>query len=270
MALGEPESPRKGWGRMNTYEAKIEEKKERYLELAEKNKAESDRRFETSRKMADAIPFGQPILVGHHSEGRDRNYRARITGQFEKAIECDEKAKYYEGKAASVGTAGISSDDPNGVVKLKEKLEKLEAMQELYKGINKAIKNGSDIELKRLGLNDAQIVEIKKTDFCGRVGIPSYKLTNNNAVMRSTKKRIEELENKSGDVTSSWKIGDVEVIDNVEENRLQVVFPAIPSEEIRGKLKVSGFRWCPTSGCWQRMRSNAARYALEYALVIKA
>ena len=52
----------------------------------------------------------------------------------------------------SVGKAGVSSDDPDAVVKLAEKLEKLEQQQELYKAINKALKKadrtGSDEELK--------------------------------------------------------------------------------------------------------------------------
>ena len=28
-------------------------------------------------KALSVIPFGQPILIGHHSEKRDRNYRRR-------------------------------------------------------------------------------------------------------------------------------------------------------------------------------------------------
>jgi hypothetical protein len=34
--------------------------------------------YDDAHRMADAIPFGQPILDGHHSEGRDRRYRDRI------------------------------------------------------------------------------------------------------------------------------------------------------------------------------------------------
>ncbi|MBP2657188.1 MAG: hypothetical protein H6Q69_220 [Firmicutes bacterium] len=33
----------------------------------------SNRKF-GAKKMAEYIPFGQPILIGHHSEQRDRNF----------------------------------------------------------------------------------------------------------------------------------------------------------------------------------------------------
>src|SRR5947207_1571026 len=74
--------------------------------------------------MADAIPFGQPILVGHHSEKRDRRFRARIDGKFRKGIALHKKAEDLKHRAASVGTAGISSDDPEAIEKLREKVVK--------------------------------------------------------------------------------------------------------------------------------------------------
>lgn len=49
--------------------------------------------------MASIIPFGQPILVGHHSEQRDRNYRDRIHNTFGKAFAEQDKAAYYHSKA---------------------------------------------------------------------------------------------------------------------------------------------------------------------------
>jgi hypothetical protein len=39
-----------------------------------------------ARTMGDAIPFGQPILVGHHSERRDRNYRNRIESTYRRGF----------------------------------------------------------------------------------------------------------------------------------------------------------------------------------------
>ena len=37
--------------------------------------------------MASVIPFGQPILVGHHSERRDRSYRDRIRSTEDRAVD---------------------------------------------------------------------------------------------------------------------------------------------------------------------------------------
>ena len=73
--------------------------------------------------MSRVIPFGQPILVGHHSEKSDRAYRGRITNKFQKSFEESEKAKKLKGRAfAAENNTSISSDNPNAVELLKEKL----------------------------------------------------------------------------------------------------------------------------------------------------
>lgn len=46
-----------------------------------------------ARDMAVQTPFGQPILVGHHSENRDRNFRDRIHNTFGKAFAEQNKQK---------------------------------------------------------------------------------------------------------------------------------------------------------------------------------
>jgi hypothetical protein len=125
---------------MNNYEAKLEARRTRYEELAEKKAAESDSLFNRAHKMADVIPFGQPILVGHHSEKRDRNYRNRISGTMDKACATAKVANHYAQKAASVGTGGISSDDPEAVVKLREELSQLESLQAKMTTGNKIVR----------------------------------------------------------------------------------------------------------------------------------
>lgn len=112
----------------NPYQERLEAKKERFEELAEKNRAESQSRYNTSREMASYIPFGQPILVGHHSERRDRATRERISNNFEKSIELSHKADYYEKKAQNFGSFSISADDRNAILKLKEKYLNVKGM----------------------------------------------------------------------------------------------------------------------------------------------
>lgn len=65
---------------------------------AKKAEERSEQLFEKAHDMASIIPFGQPILVGHHSEKRDRNYRNRIHNTMRKAFEEEGKAKYYRNK----------------------------------------------------------------------------------------------------------------------------------------------------------------------------
>ena len=49
---------------------------------------------------------------------------------------------------------------------------------------------------------------------------------------------------------------------NREDNRLQVFFDGKPDEATRTELKISGFRWAPSVGAWQRqLTDNAIRAA---------
>ncbi len=246
----------------NSYERKLDAKRERFLARAHKAEREGDARINRANSDASAIPLGQPILVGHHSEKRDRNFRNRIHNNYTKGYELKNKAANLRGRAASVGTAGVSSDDPDAVVKLIEKLEELEKKQQFHKAINKALRvsdrTGSDAELKALGLSEKTIAQLKTPDFAGYRGIPSYELSNNSSNMRRIRQRIEALRKAANDQTSEEVHGDIRILDNVEENRVQIFFPGTPSPDVRKKLKQNGFRWSPTAGAWQRHRSNAA------------
>lgn len=51
--------------------------------------------------MASVIPMRQPILVGHHSEGRNRRYREKIWNTTGKSVKAQGKAGYYADKAES-------------------------------------------------------------------------------------------------------------------------------------------------------------------------
>jgi hypothetical protein len=79
-----------------TYSA---ERAERLDERAEKQSAEAERRYEASSRIADSIPLGQPILVGHHSEKRHRRDLARIDGHMRASIEEREKASSLSERA---------------------------------------------------------------------------------------------------------------------------------------------------------------------------
>ena len=79
---------------MTDFEEKRQRKIARAQELAAKAEKESEQRFNVAQQIGSFIPFGQPILVGHHSEGRHRRDLNRIDTNMKKSIEADEKAKY--------------------------------------------------------------------------------------------------------------------------------------------------------------------------------
>jgi len=254
----------------SNFEERRENRIERYQELAEKHEINSDNLHSRAESMASVIPFGQPILVGHHSEGRDRNYRARITNTFKKSFQEQEKANYYKEKAATAASnTAIFSDDPEAVTLLKEKIAGLERNQEAMKIGNKIINRKSGtveekiVELIAAGFSEKIATELLEPDFCGRTGFPGFELTNNNANIRRLKERLAHLQKQETQETTEKEINGIRIVDNVEDNRLQIFFPGKPSEEIRGKLKSWGFRWSPMVGAWQRHRSNAATYAAK-------
>lgn len=57
-------------------------------------------------------------------------------------------------------------------------------------------------------------------------------------------------------------IGEVRVIQNTEDNRLQLCFPDKPEQELIGKLKSRGFKWSPRNKAWQRQLTPNALRAL--------
>lgn len=248
---------------MNNYEEKKLAKIERYKELSEKAEQKSNSLYREAKSMASVIPFGQPILVGHHSEKSDRNYRGRINNKFEKSFEEQSKADYYKEKAKTVeNNNSISSDDPEAVTKLKEKINSLEKNQQLMKDANKIIKNkklSSEEKSKKLielGFNYTQSYKLQSPDYAGRFGFPAYSLSNNNANIRSAKIRLANLERKANQETKEKIFGEIKLLDNVENNRLQIFFPDKPSEKIRTLLKRNGFRWSRFNGCWQSYRGH--------------
>ena len=125
---------------MNAYEERKQARIERLQERAERARTESDRLLDAGRQALDAIPFGQPILIGHYSEKRDRNYRNRAVGKIDKAIALDKQADDLERRAESAASnRAISSDDPNAPDKLRERIAELERKQERMKATNKII-----------------------------------------------------------------------------------------------------------------------------------
>ena len=124
------------------YHEKREARIERLKEAARKADEKSTQAWEQSNKIASHIPLGQPILVGHHSEGRHRRDISKIDNAMRKSVEESKKAEYFQEKAkAAENNTAISSDDPDALVKLQEKLAKMEKNQEFYKAVNKLVKS---------------------------------------------------------------------------------------------------------------------------------
>jgi len=91
-------------------QAKADTKAARREVWAESARRESDRLAGESFDMMSAIPMGQPILIGHHSERRDRNYRERAWNKMGKSVELRKKADYHKQKAESLRHVQVKGD----------------------------------------------------------------------------------------------------------------------------------------------------------------
>ena len=217
------------------YKEKQENKYWRYKELADKNSKASVSAQESSSRLAEMIPFGQPILLGHHSEGMHRRHIEKIQNGMFKSLDLANKSEHYANKAeATKNNNAISSDNPEAVDLLKEKLSKLETQRTEIKEFNKKARK-------------------EKKD-----GYPSFHLSNLSQNINSVKKRIVYLEGLSGIEETEEEINGVKLKVNKDDNRVQLFFPGKPDQETRTKLKSNGFRWSPYNGCWQRQLNKWA------------
>ena len=246
---------------LGDYQDRLNSKRDRLEERAEKATQQSNDYYQASKQLASMIPFGQPILVGHHSEKRARAHADKIFNDMGKSVAASKKADYLASRAQSVGTAGIASDDPEAIQKLKAKLAALESAQEKMKAANKVIKskhmtNSDKLEylMTSLELSEKQSHELLEGDSCGRVGFASYSLQNNNATIRNTRERIEELEalHNQKPIDASGKIEGMNWSAYEEEGRVKFSFDGKPEEAVRKIIKSNGFKWSRYSMAWVR------------------
>jgi hypothetical protein len=73
---------------------------ERFEGYSERRLAEAERAREAVTAIAEHIPLGQPILVGHHSEKRARRDAEKIQNGMRKAVHLWETSKYWTSRAA--------------------------------------------------------------------------------------------------------------------------------------------------------------------------
>ncbi|MCF3109584.1 DUF3560 domain-containing protein [Niabella sp. CC-SYL272] len=252
----------------HNYEQRKQNRIDNAKKQAAKNRKLSDSAYNQAHDMASIIPMGQPILVGHHSEKRDRRYRQRIDDKMRKAVEADKKAEYYERKAEAIeNNTSISSDDPTALEQLRQKLAELEQKQSFMKEANRCIrKKDKEAFLHLPDATEELWQELNNPDRVRGIGYPYYGLTNNGAKIRSVKQRIRQMELLEQRPAQEVKFEGGVLRENKEAGRIQFKFDAKPDEKIRIILKRARFIYSPTENAHQRkLNANGIR-AAKYAL----
>ena len=257
------------------WEEKLERRRERLRERSNRLRAESEAKAATASAIADMIPLGQPILVGHHSERRARRDAQRIRDGFGKAHELATRAAELERRAEAVGRGGVSSDDPGAVEKLRARIDRLVEERKLEVRANAKIRLEA---AKLLTSGSGPLSQDEHVRIVHRVTVGSFaplldKLLSaahafpwlpqigdgTQAEIRRLTARVEELEKRREEPEREpveFSAGVVE--DDRAANRVRVVFREKPSAVVIAELRSLGFVHSRAAGAWQRRRSPRA------------
>lgn len=251
-----------------TRRARLEARLERRAAWAGKATQRSEARLARARGIGDRIPFGQPILVGHHSEGRARADAERIHSNISKAVEESRLAEHHEQKAAGIASQlerSVFSDDDNAIEALEARIAEREAQVAHRKAVNAAFKKAKGEAPARFAalVTSGLMARAEALDVAGtmaRMGyerpFPAYSLTNLNGNIRRDKERIAELRRRQARTQEAQAQGGVQ-LEAVGEY-VRVTFAEKPAREVLEALREAGFRWGGGSWVGERVRLPAA------------
>lgn len=155
---------------MTWYHDRKQARIDRLSERADKAADRSQAARAKAAAITDHIPLGQPILVGHHSEGRMRRDLAKVQRHHHTEHEEGQKADRLDSAVAyHENDTSISKWDPDALAKLDARIAKLEAKRDAIKRVN------------------------RKRKAAGEEIAPAYMLTNLSANLRRLKKRREQI-----------------------------------------------------------------------------
>jgi hypothetical protein len=169
-------------------------------------------------------------------------------------------------------------EDAGGPLEIaKAKLKKLEELQEFMKAVNKAhalyLKKPNSLLNSDLSEHAQKLIIgfVPEYSWIKHPFAP-YQLSNNNATITNTKKRIEELESKERSVAEGNKEIKFEggvIIFNVLIDRLMIVHDVRPDTTVIFYLKKNGFKWSPFNKAWIRQLTDNAKISASRVLNIE-
>ena len=92
---------------------RAEVRADRFDDYSARRASESQRAADAVRQLADGIPFGQPILIGHHSEARARRDAKRIENGMRRAVDLWDTSEYWKRRAAGAVRAAKYKERPD-------------------------------------------------------------------------------------------------------------------------------------------------------------
>lgn len=234
-----------------TRRERMERRLERREQWAASAQGRSAAAFDAASERAAAIPFGQPILIGHHSEKRDRRYRERIRAGMDRGVEESKKAEHHASKARGLAIAlerSIFDDDPDAIERLEAKIEQLEQTCEASNWINRLWrKGGAAAVIAEFGEKIGESVA-KTMAECRWLKAPCS-TTNDRAEIRRCKQRLENIRAQRQRAAEAVSSGGINIERHAQIDWCRLTFAEKPDRSVLDALRESGYRW--GRGSWQ-------------------
>ena len=181
-------------------------------------------------------------------------------------------------KIRSVGTGPVDLADPHAREMLTERLNSQRQMLEDAKTANAYYRKHKTLEgcpglseknrawLTRPGVfasGDGSPISQYGSPF------PAYELASLRGKIERTEQRLAELdkrEQQAAEPQTGTAFDGGQIVRNIDLNRLQILFDAIPDADTRAALKQNGFRWSPKNQAWQRQLTDNAERAARQVL----
>ncbi len=201
-----------------------------------------------------------------HKKEKQNKRSDKLTAEWEYIMQIPDKIRDIGNNTT------IYSDEDDAIERLEEKAEKYRAFLEEMKkrnahyrkhGTMKGFENMTDERAEKLDK------EIKSSFY--QVPYPAYELTSARQKIKAAEERAEQLKKLKAKAEQPTEdnyphVDGVEIVENAEAMRIQLIFDGKPSDEIRTILKSNGFRWSPSFGAWQRQLTENGKWATKKAL----
>jgi hypothetical protein len=260
------EQPREGtWVQTMTRRERLERKVEKRGEWAGKAVARSNAAYEGVRRIASAIPFGQPILVGHHSERHARRDADRIHRGMDRSVAESKLAEHHESKARGLAIAlerSIFDDDPDAIERLEAKAKACDASAEQCNAINRAWRKGGRAAVAA-AFSEGIAAQAEKlcAQFSWLARKGPMEATSDRAEARRCRERVKAIRAKQARAEQAEAAGGVVIAGS--DTWVRVTFSEKPAREVLNALRASGYRW--GDGSWQGPRSKLPEEVQELA-----
>jgi hypothetical protein len=246
-----------------TRRERMENRLQLRLDWSEKREQKSASAFASADRAVEGIPFGQPILVGHHSEKHHRAALDKCQNAMRRGLDNSTMAKHHAEKAAGIERqldTSIYSDDPDAIEALTAKADAIDAERARGKQLNalwkKEVRQGEEwtatiarlVEEQKITPDEGNEIARNFRYSWNKKPCPSYHLTNLSAKARNARQRIEEVKARQLKTEQAEASGGVLIRSNVTSNWCSVTFSEKPARDILDALRAAGYHW--SAGSW--------------------